>query len=776
MRTTRPYSFIIVKTAHAPLFLLLASIAATQAQAPPVLSATNDNAAATTNAAAATNAAATNITIPATNDLATRRRAFQQSLTNRLSRMGTNQFVLPALPTPVVSTNAVPITATVTPINPALDQATNAQTLAGNVAAAPAAAQTGAVPGPLPATPTGDAATPSNGHGDIFLKFFNAPIDQIFEKYSDLTGRTVLRPASLQASITIINYTPLNRIEAIQALDGALALNGITMIPQGEKFVKAVLYTMALAEGANVAMFDAGQYPDAEQFVTHIVQLKTVKPSEVAQVLASFSKNPAGIVPIDSNQLLVLRDYASNIRRMLDLIKQVDVTVDTDYKLEVIPIKYGKVADLFDTMNTLISGSAGGGGAARTGAAAQRQTGQLPRPGTAVGTSSRYGTSGTSRTGALGQPQAGQPFQQVGGAQPGTTPGTGTFQGRLQQILNRAAGASEIQLLTDARIVPDERSNSLIVFANKQDMQMITNIVAKVDMLLAQVLIEGLVVGVTLSDKLDLGVSWLQKPNQFSPNFSGAGAVNNGQGFFNNLTNFSLFDKGFSYFGSIGDNYEVAVKALASDGRARILQRPRVQTSHAVPGVFFTGQTVPYVSGFYDYGYSGGAGGGVTTRGSVELLQVGVTLNVTPFITPDGLVVLDVVQDISSLDGFVDVSNGQKAPQTSTSSAQATLSVRDGETIILGGYVKDSRIDNKSGVPILKDIPLLGSLFRSKSKDNSRTELILLLKVTVLKDPADASHQVEKERAKLPGLSDAAKEFKETEDQSIKKATESQPR
>ena len=108
----------------------------------------------------------------------------------------------------------------------------------------------------------------------------------------------------------------------------------------------------------------------------------------MAQVLASFSKNPAGIVPIDSNQLLVMRDYASNIRRMLDLIKRVDVTVDTDYKLEVIPIKYGKVADLFDTMNTLISGSAGGG-AARTGTTGQRQSGQLPRPGTAVGTSSR---------------------------------------------------------------------------------------------------------------------------------------------------------------------------------------------------------------------------------------------------------------------------------------------------------------------------------------------------------------------------------------------------
>src|SRR6185369_47826 len=143
---------------------------------------------------------------------------------------------------------------------------------------------------------------------------------------------------------------------------------------------------------------------------------------------------------IDSNQILVLRDYASNIRRMLDLIKRVDVTVDTDYKLEVLPIKYGKVADLFDTMNTLISGSSGGGASSRTGAAAQRQTGQLPRPGTATGASANSRYSAGSRMGTLGQPQAGQQFQQLGGAQPGTTPGGATFQVRLQQILNRAAG------------------------------------------------------------------------------------------------------------------------------------------------------------------------------------------------------------------------------------------------------------------------------------------------------------------------------------------------
>src|SRR5439155_9436944 len=133
--------------------------------------------------------------------------------------------------------------------------------------------------------------------------------------------------------------------------------------------------------------------------------------------------------------------------------------------------------------------------------------------------------------------------------QPGTTPGA-SFQDRLRQIVNRAAGTSEVQLLADARIVPDERSNSLIVFANKQDMQMITNIVAKVDVLLAQVLIEGIVLSVSLNDQQQLGISRLQNPRRFDQNFTGAGGINNGQNFFSALTNFSTsLPSGFSYFG-----------------------------------------------------------------------------------------------------------------------------------------------------------------------------------------------------------------------------------
>jgi general secretion pathway protein D len=157
-----------------------------------------------------------------------------------------------------------------------------------------------------------------------------------------------------------------------------------------------------------------------------------------------------------------------------------------------------------------------------------------------------------------------------------------------------------------------------------------------------------------------------------------------------------------------------------------------------------------------DYGYGGL--GGTSSRSQVEQIQVGVQLDVTPYITPDGLVVLDIYQDVSQLGEFVKIDNND-VPTTTSRTAAATLSVRDGETIMLGGYIEDNRTSGKSGVPLLKDIPGIGALFRASTKKNSRAELILLMKVTVLKSPQEASALAEAERSMLPGLSRAQKEF-----------------
>jgi general secretion pathway protein D len=195
------------------------------------------------------------------------------------------------------------------------------------------------------------------------------------------------------------------------------------------------------------------------------------------------------------------------------------------------------------------------------------------------------------------------------------------------------------------------------------------------------------------------------------------------------------------------------------------MQKPRIQTSHAVPGSFFTGTTVPYVTGFYDYGFGGSTG----SRSTVEQIQVGSRIEVVPFITPDGLVVLDIFQDLSQVEGFTKIDNND-VPTTSQRSAQATLSVRDGDTIMLGGYIQETRDTRKSGVPFLKDIPGLGMLFRSKSQNFNRQELILLLHVTILKTPAEAGNQAIAERRSAPGVYEAYKEFEKNEDKMRRKA------
>jgi general secretion pathway protein D len=623
------------------------------------------------------------------------------------------------------------------------------------------------------------------------------PIEQFFDVYSLYSGRTILRPFALPApqGLTLKATTDLTRREVVEAMDGVLALNGVTMIPVKDKFVKAVPSSLAMLEGAEISTIPAEELPDAEQFITRIVKLKTAKPSEIAPTLQGLAKTPTGVTPIDSNQTLILRDYSSNIRRMLEIIEKIDVMPESDFTLEVIPVRYGKVGDIHATMQALISGAGGGtgGGAVTTtagGMGMQRggfgggSMGSGLRSG-AMGGSGRYGGSGGGYTGGGGY-RGGGGYNSGGGGQyyPYQTENSGevtpqqvappssaggaqsSFQNRLNQIVNRAANPDQVKILENAQIVPDERSNKLLIFANKRDMAMITNIVSKVDVLLAQVLIEAVIMEVKLGDSMNLGVSAAQpEARKWSGDFRGVGAINNG-GLFSSLTNFPAgAPEGFSYFGTIADDFDIAITAIAKDSEIKIVSRPRIHTSHAMPGFFFIGETVPYVTGSYDYGGIGT----VASRSIVNERQVGLTLEVTPIITPEGMVIMDIVQDFQQRGQDV-IIDGNPIPLVNSRSAGSFLTVRDGDLIMLGGFISETRSSNKGGVPFLKDIPGLGVLFRSSSKVNDRTELIMLIKATVLDSPEKAAFLAEQERLMLPGVRQAENEFEKSETKRLRKA------
>jgi general secretion pathway protein D len=457
---------------------------------------------------------------------------------------------------------------------------------------------------------------------------------------------------------------------------------------------------------------------------------------------------------------------------MLEMINQIDVAIPSEFISEVIPIKYALASDISAALNSL----GGGGGGTTVGSGSRTSAGGLgggmnrgiggvgginqPGGGGGIGGYPGSTTPGTSPF----RPQA-APGQPAGVAQPGGS----TFTDRLQNIIRRASASGEIQILGQTKIIADERTNSLLIFASKADMDIIKDIIAKLDVVLAQVLIEAIIMEVSLDDSKNIGVSYLEKkPHGIGNYFSGVGAINNGQFLtannFSGLTNVTGgVGSGFSYLASLGGDLDITATAIAQDNRVNVLSRPRIQTSHAVPANLFIGNTVPYITGTA-FGYTG-----VGSQSQYTEKQVGITLNVLPLINPDGLVVMDIQQDIEQL-GTPTTIDGNPVPTTTKRSASAKVAVKDRDTVILGGFISNTKSSGKSGVPFLKDIPLLGYLFRSTSDSHQRVELIVLMRPTVLPTPEVAAAVANTERNNLPGIRRAEIENRDDEARRLKQA------
>jgi general secretion pathway protein D len=208
-----------------------------------------------------------------------------------------------------------------------------------------------------------------------------------------------------------------------------------------------------------------------------------------------------------------------------------------------------------------------------------------------------------------------------------------------------------------------------------------------------------------------------------------------------------------SYFGDIGPNWDVALQAAASDSSTHIIQRPRIQTSQAKEADFFVGQSVPYVTSVY---YNSGFNGGPSS--SYSQLQVGISLDVTPFINPDGLVVMDINQQVNDISGFQTITGVGQVPTTDNRNFTSEVAVKDRDTIILGGFTDTETDKSSSGVPILENIPILGNLFKSPSSTKTRDELLVLMRPTVLKTPTEASLQAINEEERSPSINAAERE------------------
>ncbi|MEC8987760.1 MAG: hypothetical protein VYB66_00840, partial [Verrucomicrobiota bacterium] len=300
------------------------------------------------------------------------------------------------------------------PVNPPVPPAPPTP---GNVAPADPAA----VADPAAAPAANDTIIPMAD-----LQLVNMPLEQFLEIYANYVKRTILRASALpNLNVTLQAQTPLTVDEAVQAMDSVLSLNGYTTIPVGEKFVTFVPSANALQEGAAFSTItSADELPEANQYITHITQLKNMLPSEAVPMLTPMAKNAAGIVALDVSKTLVLRDNSSNIKRMLELLERIDIKPEEDYKLKVIPIRYGKVEEIYATMQDLITGS---GGSRPSSSSSSSRTSPTSR------TSS--GRTGSSSSRSSSSSRGVRPMQ---ASSSGSS--SNSFRNRLQGIVNRAAG------------------------------------------------------------------------------------------------------------------------------------------------------------------------------------------------------------------------------------------------------------------------------------------------------------------------------------------------
>ena len=328
---------------------------------------------------------------------------------------------------------------------------------------------------------------------------------------------------------------------------------------------------------------------------------------------------------------------------------------------------------------------------------------------------------------------------------------------RVRQAAGEEAASKIGQLSANTKILADKRTNTLLLMGTKGDIAALQDVVKKVDIMLAQVLIEAVILEVNLNNNVAYGVNWLQKSmTAYSQRSAGANGgvslrepVASWGGAFGNQ-NFgaaagdtitrasaSALNSGLSYFFTFADlNIDMVLDMVASSGEGRVLATPVILTTDNTEAEIMSGQQIPIRTGDTT---SGG-----TIQSDYEYKDVGIQLKVKPRINPSRYVTLEITQSADTLGDPVDVGNNGKMYAINKREMTASISVPSRATIVLGGLVQTDYQNLNTRVPILGSIPVLGSLFRSEDTTRKRTELLVLITPYVLMTPGEAREETER--------------------------------
>ena len=492
------------------------------------------------------------------------------------------------------------------------------------------------------------------------------------------------------------------KIENADATEIAAKLNEIITMAQGDQKPTAGTTSARTPPGVIRARATRGVKPTAP---TQATISKTEGGSNV--IIQGVVK----VMADERTNIIIIFSQEENFEFFDKIIKVLDAEIESAISFEVVNLEYADAEELSGTLNDLVGAAQGGqsSGSSRSGSSRSSSS----RSSNSRSSSSRSSSSRSSSSGSR-------------------TSGSSRVSPRTATAGNALESLSELSEST--KILADQRTNSILLMGRKNDIAAIKNVIASLDIMLEQVLIEAAIFEVTLGDELRHGVEWLynQSPDKVSA-WDGLNLVSS-----NALG--SVASGALTYYQNLaGINTKIAVSLAAGDSNVRLLSTPVIMTTDNTEAHLSVGEQRPVVTSTSSYANSSG-----TQSSHYEYKDIGIQLTVTPRINPQRVVIMEILQQADQVGDEIKI-DGNDVPVILNREFEAQVSVPDRGTVALGGLVNTETRDSVSKIPILGDIPFIGRyLFSSVSKKNRQTELVVLLTPYVLTNNEELLEETER--------------------------------
>jgi general secretion pathway protein D len=641
----------------------------------------------------------------------------------------------------------------------ALAPAGFAQVAAPAAPAAAAPAAPAVIVGTVAATPV-PTLSGTDKVGPMMLR--DETIGQVLELLQRWTGKTVLRPQALPASLYTLSLpASATRNDALLAIETLLTLNGVAVIQQGDKFLKVVPNNVAKSESPTLLTESTLSLPPSGRVASKIFLLKHANGQEVVTQIQGMLNGTLGTPPVffGRNNAILVTDSIMNLQKIETLLSQLDRPQLDVIATKMYNLKHALATDMVNKLTALLRTPAANGAApfrlsTGTSFTADERTNRVIVMGSAdqhaffdkLVESLDATSDPNTKTDVvfLRHANATETALLLTQLITGQTKAASTANGgRTTNGTNRvttptpaapaAPGAAATgsqqngadEFSTMVTVIADVRSNSIVVSGTKDDLRLLHELIDKVDVVLPQVRIEVVIAEVTLTDNDSSGITSLgmtvtngKLTGVNGTLFGGAGGV----------TGVGGGSAALAPNGTLTGIVSLGTSTTPTKNDLHVLSVPAITTSHNKEGTIFVGESRPVITGTQ----STAGTTGLVSSSTVSQRDIGIQLKVLPLIGKDGSVQLQVTQQVEDVLGSVTI-DGNDQPVIGRRSTDSFVSAMSGEIIVLGGLQRSNDTTTKNR---LGPIPIIGDLLGGTSKTKTRTELLIFLRPYVLNNSA----------------------------------------